>query len=203
VVDDARLATLGQFTPEGVLTPGYGDHYLFLVGRDDCHQVLATLIKAEKLAFKFNMFGYDDDELDADITGLLKDGAVRVQGTLDRSQAGGVHERAILAKDQALLGAEFGNSFVVGQSATHQISHTKGGVFVGQGIGFEGSMNWSASGEGIGINLHGQKPVGFKAQNNTLLVSTNPVFLARFGEQLDVEHATAIAQTAARAAAAT
>jgi hypothetical protein len=35
MADDPRLAVLGQYTPEGYLTPGYGDHYLFLVGRDD------------------------------------------------------------------------------------------------------------------------------------------------------------------------
>jgi hypothetical protein len=34
--DDPRLDALGLFTPEGYLTPGYGDHYLFLVGRRTC-----------------------------------------------------------------------------------------------------------------------------------------------------------------------
>src|SRR6266567_1881510 len=120
---------------------------------------------------------------------------VRVQGTLDKSQAGGVHERAILAHDAA-NDPEFFNSFVVGQSATHQISHTKGGVLLGQGLGFEGSTNWSASGEGTGIKLDPtQKPKpGFKAQNNTLMVSANPVFLSRFGARLDAEHITALQQ---------
>jgi hypothetical protein len=33
VSDDPRLAALGKFTPEGALTPGYGDHYVFFVGR--------------------------------------------------------------------------------------------------------------------------------------------------------------------------
>lgn len=44
MTDDPRLAELGQFTPEGVLTPGYGDHYLFFVGRDDVHGILHHLI---------------------------------------------------------------------------------------------------------------------------------------------------------------
>lgn len=198
MTDDPRLAILGRFTPEGELTPGYGDHYLFMVGRDDCHGILHFLIPSETAMFKFNMFGYDDDELDADIMRLLANPTVRVQASLDRSQAGGVHERKILAKDQAKLGAEWGNSFVVGQSSTHQISHTKGGVLVGRGIGFEGSMNWSDSGEGTGINLRvdAQQPRGFKAQNNTLLVSTNPVFIARFGAQLDAEHHDMLAANA-------
>jgi hypothetical protein len=181
--------------------PGYGDHYLFMVGRDDCHGILHHLIPAERMFLKLNMFGYDDEELNADILGLFKDRAVRVQATLDRSQAGGVHERKILAFDAATDAEHYNYSFVVGQSATHQISHTKGGVLVGQGIGFEGSMNWSASGEGTGISLKADvaNPAGFKSQNNTLLVSTNPTFLARFAAQLDSEHQIAQAQAAKRA----
>jgi hypothetical protein len=197
VTDDPRLAALGQYTPEGTLTPGHGDSYLFMVGRDDCHGILHHLIPAETMCLKINMFGYDDEELNADIIRLLGNPNVRVQATLDKSQAGGVHEKAILDEDRK-LGATFYNSFVIGQSATHQISHTKGGVLVGQGIGFEGSMNWSGSGEGTGINLKPGKPApGFKAQNNTLLVSTNPVFLSRFSARLDAEHITAMQQAAA------
>jgi hypothetical protein len=188
--DDPRLADLGQFTPEGSLTPGYGDHYLFLVGRDDVHGVLHFLIPQEKLFFKFNMFGYDDPELNQDIMNLFRNPSVRVQASLDRSQAGGTHEKQLLDLDQQLDSVDFGNSFTILESATGQISHTKGGVFVGQGIGFEGSTNWSAGGEGTGISLKADvgNPSGFKAQNNTLLVSTNPVFLARFSAQLDAEH---------------
>jgi hypothetical protein len=196
MTDDLRLAELGQFTPEGRLTPGYGDHYLFLVGRDDCHGILHHLIPKETLFFKFNMFGYDDEELNNDIMSLLKNPGVRVQASLDKSQAGGVHEKKILALDET-NDPTFFNSFVTMQSDTHQISHTKGGVMVGLGLGFEGSMNWSNSGEGTGISL---KPdvnpqAGYKAQNNTLLVSANPVFLSRFSARLDSEHAIGIAQS--------
>jgi hypothetical protein len=198
--DDPRLAELGQFTPEGKLTPGYGDHYVFLVGRDDCHGILHYLITRELLFFKFNMFGYDDPQLNNDIMSLFHNRGVRVQASLDRSQASGVHEKAIIMADEQMDPADFNNSFVILESATHQISHTKGGVFVGQGVGFEGSMNWSASGEGTGISLKANvaNPKGFKAQNNTLLVSTNPVFLQRFSAQLDAEHQIGIAQNAKR-----
>jgi hypothetical protein len=194
-MDDPRLAALGQFTPEGSLTPGYGDHYLFLVGRDDVHGVLHYLIPRETMGFKLNMFGYDDDQLNDDIIGLLRNPNVVVQASLDKSQAGGVHERKILALDEA-SDPQFYNSFVILQSETHQISHTKGGVFTAQGIGFEGSTNWSGSGEGTGIMLDpAAKPApGFKAQNNTLLVSANPVFLARFAARLDTEHMIGLAQ---------
>lgn len=196
--DDPRIAALGKFTPEGSLVRGHGDQYLFLVGRDDCHSILKTLLGTELLGFKFGMFGYDDDELNAAILALLGNPNIHVQGTLDKSQAGGVHERTILEANTA-AGPEFGNSVAIGQSATHQITHTKGGLFIGQGIGFEGSMNWSGSGEGTGIDVTGAaNPSGFKAQNNTLLVSTNPVFIARFGARLDIEHHTALTQMAAK-----
>jgi hypothetical protein len=197
-MDDQRLAILGQFTPEGKLTPGYGDSYLFLVGRDDVHGILNFLIPQEKLSFKFNMFGYDDDALNTDIIKLFNDPNCHVQASLDRSQAGGIHEKAIIALDEQTDPTEFSNSFVILESATDQISHTKGGVFVGQGIYFEGSTNWSNSGEGTGISLKpGVNSIpGYKAQNNTLLVSTNHVNLSRFSVQLDVEHTVGLQQKA-------
>lgn len=187
-MDDSRLAAFGKYTPEGFLTPGYGESYLFLVGRDDVHNILKTLIENETMVFKMNMFGYDDEELNTAICQKLSDANVRVQITLDKSQAGGVHERRILDQNKQ-LGPTWYNSIVIGQSETHQISHTKGGVLVGQGIAFEGSTNWSASGEGTGISLKpGPRQPGFKAQNNTLMVTTNPVVISRFGARLDAEH---------------
>ncbi len=195
-MDDSRLQLLATFTPEGKLTPGYGDSYLFLVGRDDCHGILHWLIPQEKQYFRLNMFGYDDEELNYDVLDLFKDPAVHVQISLDRSQAAGIHEKKIIEADQQKDPADFSSSFCILESETHQISHTKGGVLSGLGIYFEGSMNWSNSGEGYGISLKldATQPRGFKAQNNTLLVSTNPVNLRRFADQLDVEHKIGLAQ---------
>lgn len=197
--DDPRLAELGQFTPEGKLTLGYGNHYLFLVGRDDCHGVMLWMLQHEKLELDFNQYGYDDEELNQAIMTLLRDPNVVVQGTLDKSQAGGVHEKKLVEADEA-QDPEFSNSFAIGQSATHQISHTKGGVCVGLNMAWEGSMNWSASGEGEGVSLKpGVNSIkGWKAQNNTLLVSTNPVMISRFRTQLAIEHRIAQAQQAKR-----
>ena len=122
-----------------------------------------------------------------DKTGLRGD---FVQGTLDKSQASGVHERKILAGwDPAMR-----NSFAIGQSATHQISHTKGGVIDGL-VAWEGSTNWSASGEGTIVAADGSD-TGRKAQNNTLAVYVNPIQVARFTDELDHEHAMALAQQA-------
>ncbi len=189
-MDDKRLAELGQFTPEGFLTRGFHDHYLFFVGRDDIHGILHYLIPRETLELDMNMFGYDDEELDKDIWSLINKKSVFVQVSLDKSQAGGVHEKLILDAARKQDPTDFSNSFTILQSATHQISHSKGGVLLGQGIWFEGSTNWSRSGEGQGISLKAdiKNPAGFKAQNNTLLVSVNPIGLMRFKTQLKYEH---------------
>ena len=190
-MDDLTLQErFGKYTPEGKLTAGYGDGYLFYVGRDDVHGILLDLLKAEKLSAKINMFGFDDQELNDAILAWFKDPSIHVQISLDKSQAGGVHEKQILAADQAQDASDFANSFCILQSATHQISHTKGGVLASQGIYFEGSTNWSSSGEGTGISLKSDvsNPAGFKAQNNTLFVSTNATNRTRFTAELDSEH---------------
>lgn len=198
-MDDQRLAALGQFTPEGKLTPGYGDHYLFFVGRDDVHGILCALLQQEKLELDLNMFGYDDEQLNQIIMDMFKNPSMHVQISLDKSQAGGVHEKNIIAADEQEDSKDFNSSFCILESATNQISHTKGGVLLGQSIWFEGSTNWSNSGEGTGISIKAdvQNPKGFKAQNNTLLVSTNPVGLNRFKAQLDAEHRIGLAKKGA------
>ena len=197
--DDPRLAKFGQFTPSGQLTPGYGQSYLFFVGKDDIHSILHSLLTSETIALKLAMFGFDDEELNQDIISLMKNPGIRVQATLDKSQAGGVHERNILSMDET-NNPDFLTSFAIGESSTHQISHSKGAVLIGQGLWFEGSTNWSNSGEGTGISLKPGIPnvVGYKNQNNTLLVSCNPVMLSHFGEQLDKEHLVAMKQMLAK-----
>jgi hypothetical protein len=189
------LDDLAPYTREGVFGPTASDVFrVFYVGRDDVHSVLKHLFSRVRLSVKMNMFGYDDDELNTILSGLVKDPTIMVQVTLDKSQAGGVHERAILASDEASDPETFAADFVVGQSDTHQISHTKGGVLDGI-VGFEGSTNWSSSGEGTGISLAAakQRP-GFKAQNNTLVVYISPYEIAKFSARLDYEHGVAARQ---------
>lgn len=189
------LDDLAVYTRAGVFAPEDSvDYRQFEVGRDDVHGVLMHLLARCATSFKFNMFGYDDDELDAMIRALVEDQHVYVQGTLDKSQSGGVHEKKILAGWTPAMRS----SIAIGQSASHQISHTKGGALDGL-VAFEGSTNWSASGEGIGT-LH---PVGHgtvKAQNNTLLVHINPTEVHAFATVLDEQHATVLEQQAAAGA---
>ena len=158
------------------------------------HGVLVHLFSRVSLSVKMNMFGYDDDELNGLLMKLAKDPSVMVQVTLDKSQAGGKHEHAILTADWSQQREQFAADFVVGRSSSGQISHTKGGVLDGI-VAFEGSTNWSSSGEGAGIKLHEAKQdPGFKAQNNTLSVYVNPYEIAKFSARLDYEHAVASAQ---------
>ena len=189
------LDDLAQYTREGVFGPTASHVFrVFYVGRDDVHGVLMHLFKRVRLSVKMNMFGYDDDELNTALSDLVKKPTVMVQVTLDKSQASGKHESAILHSDEANDPAEYAADFVVGESDTHQISHTKGGVLDGI-VAFEGSTNWSASGEGIGISLAAAKQnPGFKAQNNTLVVYISPYEIAKFSARLDYEHGVAVHQ---------
>ena len=195
VMDNSKLVDLAKFTVTGKLTPGYGDTYIFFIGRDDCHGIMHYLLSQEDMAHDFNMYGYDDPILNQDIMNQLKNPNMIVSGTLDKSQAVGVHEKQILSADET-SNPNFLNSIAIGESATHQISHTKGGVLTGLVIAYEGSMNWSASGEGQGISLiPGVNSItGFKNQNNTLTISANPVYILRFKARLAVEHQTALDQ---------
>lgn len=189
------LDDLAVYTAEQAFGPtASSDFRVFYAGRDDVHGVLMHLFTRVSLSVKMNMFGYDDDDLNAVLLGLVRNPNVLVHVTLDRSQAAGHSEKAILTSDVASDASGFANDFVIGTSSTGQISHTKGGVLDGI-VAFEGSVNWSGSGEGTGISLNAVKQAaGFKAQNNTLSVYVNPYEIAKFSARLDYEHAVAAAQ---------
>jgi hypothetical protein len=184
-----ELAELAPFTREQAFSDGDSpDFRTFYVGRDDVHGILKHLLERCSRQLKLNMFGYDDDELDAIIQRLVASSHVFVQGTLDKSQAAGAHEKKILEGwDQAMRA-----SFAIGESATHQITHTKGGVIDGI-VAWEGSTNWSGSGEGTIVAADGSN-TGRKAQNNTLTVVTNPVEIEKFSQELDEEHTVVLHQ---------
>ena len=187
-----NLADLAQFTKEGQYsTNASTDFHLFYVGRDDVHGILSYLLSRISTSLYLNMFGYDDENLNDQCMRCAGDPTITTVITLDKSQAGGVHEKTILTSDAAKNTAAFNTHFAIGQSATGQISHTKGGVLDGK-VGFEGSTNWSASGEGTFV-LKGQAGgTGYKAQNNTLAVFTDPDTIARFTAELIAEHLVAV-----------
>ena len=189
------LAELAQFTNTGCYASDASpDFHLFYVGQDNVHEALKYVIERVCISLHLNQFGYDDDELNDLIWQKVEDPNVLVMITLDKSQAGGVHEKKLLDRDRQQSLADFNTHFVVGQSATHQISHTKGFVADGR-VGAEGSTNWSASGEGIFVVKGKPGGPGFVAQNNTQSFFTCPATIREFQARLIAEHMVAQAQS--------
>ncbi len=192
-----NLVDLQQYTMEQQYAANASkDFHLFYVGRDDVHDILKYVLSRVNVSLYLNMFGFDDDELNNIIWTKIMDPNITVVITLDKSQAGGKHEAALLAQDQKQSLSEFNTHFVVGQSATHQISHTKGFVADGK-VGAEGSTNWSDSGEGTLVKgtfmVKGDRPSGpgYKAQNNTQTIFIDQDSVVRFTTELIAEHLSA------------
>ena len=193
-----RLSDLAQYTSEGAYsTNASSDVHLFYVGRDDVHDILKYIISRVSISLYINMYGYDDRELNDILMKLAKDPTVTMLVTLDRSQAKGVAESGILNADFVSEAAAFNTHFVIGESLTHQISHTKGFVADGR-VAVEGSTNWSTTGEGIFVVGADGKAVAsgpnYKAQNNTACVITDPDTITRFQTELIREHTAAQSQ---------
>jgi hypothetical protein len=211
VIDDPHeslqrfdLLDLQQYTQEKVYaTTASRDFHLFYVGRDNVHDILKHVLSRVSVSLYLNMFGYDDPDLNDILMKIALDSTITMLVTLDESQSNGTHERALLEKFQGQEPDAYNTHVVVGQSATHQISHTKGFVADGKVAG-EGSTNWSASGEGIGQLVDGQFNVtgkGYKAQNNTQSIITDADTISRFSAELVAEHITAQKQAAKKQAA--
>lgn len=194
-----KLEDLMPYTPEKVFdSQASKDMHLFFVGCDDVHEILKHILSRVTTSLYMNMFGYDDDELNEIIFAHVLDPRVTVLITLDKSQSGGAHEKKLLDLDQSTSGglAAFGTHFVIGTSATSQISHTKGFVADNK-VAAEGSTNWSASGEGIFVTKGAPGGKGYKAQNNTQAIITDHDTIARFQAELIREHMAAVKTPAA------
>jgi hypothetical protein len=197
------LLELEQYTREkSYSSTASKDFHLFYVGRDDVHEILKYVLSRASVSLYMNMFGFDDDELNDILMQQAADPTITMMITLDRSQAGGVHEKKLLDSDIANNPARFNTYFAIGQSATHQISHTKGFVADGK-VGGEGSVNWSAAGEGTFVVRGMPGGTGYKAQNNTQNIFTDPDTVNRFQTELIAEHMIAKGQSVAPTAAGT
>lgn len=188
------LFDLQRYTREkSYATNASKDFHLFYVGRDDVHDILKHVLSRVSVSLYLNMFGYDDEELNQIIMAKAIDPKVTVIITLDQSQAGGKHEKMLLSSDVAKDPRAFNTHFVIGKSATHQISHTKGFVADGK-VGGEGSTNWSTSGEGTFVVTGKPGGAGYKAQNNTQSIFTDQDTINRFSAELIAEHMAATAE---------
>jgi phosphatidylserine/phosphatidylglycerophosphate/cardiolipin synthase-like enzyme len=162
---------LDQYKAEKRFLDGYPpDFRTFWSPRDDIHGMLLALLGSAQHSLVLNMYGYADDELDATIRAKLADDSFYVQMSLDKSQAGGVHERELLKKWKS---AAFGNSIAIGSSSRHAISHLK--IVIVDGVyTVRGSTNWSLSGE--------------QKQDNELTLSRSAVIAADTRAVLDRNH---------------
>jgi phosphatidylserine/phosphatidylglycerophosphate/cardiolipin synthase-like enzyme len=170
---------LGRYKASGKFLDGYPPGVrTFYSPVDNVHGVLASLLASTQKSIVLNMYGYDDDELNDIILAKLSSERVYVQMSLDKSQAGGVHERELLKKWQ---NKQIGNSIAIGHSTAGAISHLK--IVIVDGVyTVRGSTNWSLSGE--------------QKQDNELTIHNNAVLAAETRAELDRNHDAMLKQMA-------
>lgn len=165
----ADLSELDRFKT-GAFAPGYpGDTRTFYSPVDDLHGALKFCLAAAQRSLVLAMYGFDDQELAGIIKTKLSDPAVFVQLTLDKSQAGGVHERTILSDENYPQ-----SSVAIGSSEHGAIMHMKMAIVDGTVL-VSGSTNWSDGAEA--------------KQDNELTVSFSPVRSAEARMRIDAIHA--------------
>src|SRR5438552_726660 len=91
---------LGQFKAGGAFPADYGTETLAFFSPNDpgVHEVILWALLQADQAIIFNVYGFDDDEFAAVIFTAAANPKCYVQGSLDKSQAGGAHERKLLAE---------------------------------------------------------------------------------------------------------
>lgn len=192
-----------QFTLEALVafTRGEGfpadyppDIRVLLSPRHDGHGALVHILGSAQVSLVGGMYGWDDDELGKIYTAKAQQSNFLAMLSLDRSQAGGKHEREILSQmhaDSAGTSIAIGDvhdavmrTVAVGTSSVKSaISHLKQWVVDGRFV-LDGSMNESTSGE--------------EWQNNSLVVIDNRVIAAQVQANLLLVHTEMLKQMAAR-----
>lgn len=137
----SQLDEFHKFPPTDPAYPAFMRS--FYAPHDDVHGALKRVIGSTQRSLVVAMYGYDDDELAEMIAHIIDNDEIFVQITLDKSQAGGVHERALLEKYKTQMQS---NRVAIGTSERGAIMHRK--MVIVDGIWrISGSTNWSEAGE--------------------------------------------------------
>lgn len=164
----AGLSVLDQYAAIPFPPDYASDRRDFYSPVDNCHQILLDMVNSATTSLVVALYGFDDDAIADALHEKLSDENVFVQLTLDSSQAGGVHERVLLARESYPA-----SSVAVGRSERGAIMHMK--VLIVDGVDVaDGSTNWSTSGESL--------------QDNQLTVVKDPLKAARARARVDVIH---------------
>lgn len=191
-----QLSDLDRFTRGYVFASDYPPNMRVLISpRHDGHGALTEILGSAQISLVGGMYGWDDDDLAAVYIKKAQQPDFLAMLSLDRSQAGGVHEKEVLSKmhsDSAGTSIAIGDTtdavmktVAVGTSSVKgAISHLKQWVVDGRYV-VDGSMNESTSGE--------------EWQNNSLVVIDDRVVAAQIQTNLMLVHTEMLKQMAARA----
>lgn len=198
-----ELEDLSAFTHGEGFPADYPPNVRILLSpRHDGHGAIVALLSAAQTSLVGGMYGFDDESVAPIYAKKCQQPDFLAMLSLDRSQAGGVHEKVILEGMNA-NGIDHnapGTSIAVGDvndavmktvavgtsSVKSAISHLKQWVIDGRFV-LDGSMNESTSGE--------------EWQNNSLVVIDDRVVAAQIQANLLLIHTEMLKQMAARAAA--
>jgi phosphatidylserine/phosphatidylglycerophosphate/cardiolipin synthase-like enzyme len=172
------LSSLDGFKAQP-FTPGYPENCrTFYSPVDDVHGALAAVLESAQETLLIGMYGFDDDALAEIVKDKLADPNCYVQISLDSSQAGGTHERALLTQMDYPA-----SSVAVGTSERGKIMHLKEVVIDGAVV-ITGSTNWSLCAE--------------VEQDNALTIISDPFVAAEAAARLNAIHAHMLIQHGSR-----
>ena len=155
------------------------EQFTFYAPRDlYVHSVIVWALLQATHTVAVNVYGFDDDLAAAILCEYGANPDIFLEVNLDKSQAGGVHEKPLLA---ALRSDIAGNSIAVGNSVYSAISHDKL-LVVDNLYLITGSTNWSESGE--------------EKQDNQLTIVRNPVLAGEARAIIDINHDAMLEQQA-------